>query len=49
MAQDDSAPAPAYHDSADDHEHDDFDTVVIALPKIANPRGSGRLHHAADR
>ena len=26
-----------HHDGADDHEHDDFDSVVIDLPEIADP------------
>ena len=28
---------PSHHDGADDHEHDDFDSVVIELPEIADP------------
>ena len=36
-AEDDIASRPSHHDGADDHEHDDFETVVIDLPEIANP------------
>ncbi|PKP75754.1 MAG: cobalamin biosynthesis protein CobW [Alphaproteobacteria bacterium HGW-Alphaproteobacteria-6] len=36
-AEDDLHARPSHHDGADDHEHDDFDTVVIDLPEIADP------------
>lgn len=36
-AEDDLASRPSHHDGADDHEHDDFDTVVIDLPETADP------------
>ena len=36
-AEDDMAARPSHHDGADDHEHDDFDSVVIDLPEIADP------------
>lgn len=36
-AEDDSAARPSHHDGEDDHEHEDFDTVVIDLPEIADP------------
>ncbi|MEI4473967.1 cobalamin biosynthesis protein CobW [Frigidibacter sp. MR17.24] len=36
-AEDDLANRPSHHDGHDDHEHDDFDTVVIDLPEIADP------------
>ncbi|WP_417264019.1 cobalamin biosynthesis protein CobW [Celeribacter sp.] len=36
-AEDDLAARPSHHDGADDHEHDDFDTVVIDLPEIDDP------------
>jgi len=36
-AEDDLAARPSHHDGADDHEHDDFDTVVIELPDIEDP------------
>ena len=32
-AEDDLAARPSHHDGADDHEHDDFDSVVIDLPE----------------
>ncbi|MBL9049505.1 MAG: cobalamin biosynthesis protein CobW [Tabrizicola sp.] len=36
-AEDDLAARPSHHDGADDHEHDDFDSVVINLPEVADP------------
>lgn len=29
---------PSHHDGAPEHDHDDFDTVVIDLPEIADPQ-----------
>jgi len=34
-AEDDLAARPSHHDGADDHEHDDFASAVIALPEVA--------------
>ncbi len=36
-AEDDLAARPSHHDGADDHEHDDFDSIVIDLPEISDP------------
>ena len=36
-AEDDLAARPSHHDGHDDHEHEDFDSVVIDLPEIAGP------------
>jgi len=36
-AEDDLAARPSHHDGHDDHEHDDFDSVVIDLPEVADP------------
>ena len=36
-AEDDLAARPSHHDGADDHEHDDFESVVIDLPEITDP------------
>jgi cobalamin biosynthesis protein CobW len=36
-AEDDLDARPSHHDGFDDHEHDDFDTVVIDLPEIDDP------------
>ncbi|MFO7919899.1 cobalamin biosynthesis protein CobW [Rhodobacteraceae bacterium W635] len=33
-AEDDLDARPSHHDGADDHEHDDFDSVVIALDEV---------------
>ncbi len=36
-AEDDLDARPSHHDGADDHEHDDFESVVMDLPEIADP------------
>ncbi|MFN3955314.1 MAG: cobalamin biosynthesis protein CobW [Pararhodobacter sp.] len=36
-AEDDLAARPSHHDGHDDHEHDDFETLVIELPEITDP------------
>ncbi|HMO09058.1 MAG TPA: GTP-binding protein, partial [Paracoccaceae bacterium] len=36
-AEDDLAARPSHHDGADDHEHEDFDSLVIDLPEIGDP------------
>ena len=36
-AEDDLASRPSHHDGHDDHEHDDFDTIVVELPEVADP------------
>jgi cobalamin biosynthesis protein CobW len=36
-AEDDIAARPSHHDGEDDHEHDDFNTVVMDLPEITDP------------
>ncbi len=36
-AEDDLAARPSHHDGHDDHEHDDFDTVVIDMPEVTDP------------
>ena len=33
-AEDDIAARPSHHDGEDDHEHDDFNSVVIDLPEV---------------
>ena len=33
-AEDDLAARPSHHDGADDHEHDDFETIVVPMPEI---------------
>lgn len=38
-AEDDIAARPSHHDGHDDHEHDDFNSVVIDLPEVASPEG----------
>ncbi|MFT9258157.1 MAG: cobalamin biosynthesis protein CobW [Acetobacter sp.] len=36
-AEDDLAARPSHHDGHDDHEHEDFESVVIDLPEIPDP------------
>jgi cobalamin biosynthesis protein CobW len=36
-AEDDMDARPSHHDGADDHEHDDFDSIVIPIPEITDP------------
>lgn len=36
-AEDDLAARPSHHDGEDDHEHDDFDSIVVDLPETADP------------
>jgi cobalamin biosynthesis protein CobW len=38
-AENDLAARPSHHDGADDHEHDDFDSIVIEIGEIADPEG----------
>lgn len=33
-AEDDLASRPSHHDGHDDHEHDDFETIVVPMPEI---------------
>jgi cobalamin biosynthesis protein CobW len=46
-AEDDVAARPSHHDGEDDHEHDDFASVVVELPEITDidalVRAIGRL------
>ena len=36
-AEDDLAARPSHHDGADEHDHEDFESVVVALPELADP------------
>lgn len=36
-AEADLAARPSHHDDAPDHEHDDFESFVVAMPEIARP------------
>ncbi len=36
-AESDIAARPSHHDGDDDHEHEDFDSVVIDLPEVTDP------------
>jgi len=36
-AEDDLAARPSHHDGEDDHEHDDFDSVVVEMGEVADP------------
>jgi cobalamin biosynthesis protein CobW len=35
--EDDIANRPTHHDQESDHDHDDFDSFVVALPEVADP------------
>ena len=35
-AEDDLASRPSFHDNAGEHDHDDFDSFVVALPTLAD-------------
>jgi cobalamin biosynthesis protein CobW len=35
-AEDDLAARPSHHDGADDHEHDDFNSIVVTIPEVAD-------------
>lgn len=37
-AEDDIDARPSHHDAEDDHDHEDFDTVVIDIPEQADPQ-----------
>jgi cobalamin biosynthesis protein CobW len=41
-AEDDIAARPSHHDGEDEHEHDDFDSIVLALGEIADPADLAR-------
>ena len=36
-AEDDMDARPSHHDGADDHEHDDFESIVVEIPEISDP------------
>ncbi|MFN3208642.1 MAG: cobalamin biosynthesis protein CobW [Roseovarius sp.] len=36
-AEDDMDARPSHHDNHDDHEHDDFESVVIDIPELGDP------------
>ncbi|OWU81523.1 cobalamin biosynthesis protein CobW [Phaeobacter sp. 22II1-1F12B] len=36
-AEDDMDARPSHHDGADDHEHDDFDSIVVDIPELTDP------------
>lgn len=49
-AEDDMDARPSHHDGHDDHEHDDFDSVVIDIPEITDPAELvARIAALADR
>jgi cobalamin biosynthesis protein CobW len=48
-AEDDLAARPSHHDGHDDHEHDDFDTIVVDLPEVTDPEAlSAAIQRLAD-
>ncbi|WP_260925303.1 cobalamin biosynthesis protein CobW [Novosphingobium sp. 9] len=48
-AEDDLAARPSHHDGEDEHEHDDFDSVVITGGEIADPEDLTRRIEALAR
>jgi cobalamin biosynthesis protein CobW len=36
-AEDDIDARPSHHDGADDHEHDDFESIVVNMPDVTSP------------
>ncbi|MEX0280333.1 MAG: cobalamin biosynthesis protein CobW [Arenibacterium sp.] len=36
-AEDDIDARPSHHDGHDDHEHDDFESIVVNIPELADP------------
>lgn len=47
-AEDDLAARPSHHDGEDDHEHDDFDSVVVEIGQISDPADlSARIENLA--
>jgi cobalamin biosynthesis protein CobW len=36
-AEDDMDARPSHHDGADEHEHDDFDSIVVDIPELDDP------------
>jgi cobalamin biosynthesis protein CobW len=47
-AEDDLAARPSHHDGHDDHEHEDFDSIVVDLPEVADPADlSARIQRLA--
>ena len=38
-AEDDMDARPSHHDGHDDHEHDDFESIVVELPEVDDPAG----------
>ncbi|MBE0453097.1 cobalamin biosynthesis protein CobW [Roseovarius autotrophicus] len=47
-AESDLAARPSHHDGADDHEHDDFETLVLDLGEVADlPALAGRIEALA--
>lgn len=36
-AEDDTDARPSHHDGADDHEHDDFESIVVDIPEVTDP------------
>ncbi len=48
-AEDDMDARPSHHDGFDDHEHDDFDSIVVDLPELANAADLvARIEHLAN-
>ena len=47
-AEDDLAVRPGHHDDSDDHDHDEFESMVLDLPDVGTPEEiAGRLREMA--
>src|SRR5271163_23661 len=48
-AEDDLNARPSHHDAEGEHDHDDFDTFVVAIPAVGDPDALIDRHVAATR
>ena len=47
-AEDDLNARPSHHDGPHDHDHDDFETIVVAMPEVSSPGELvARIEHLA--
>jgi cobalamin biosynthesis protein CobW len=48
-AETDLAARPSHHETADDHDHDDFDSIAVPVAAVASPEAlAGRVARAAE-
>ena len=47
-AEDDMDARPSHHDEHDDHEHDDFESIVVTIPEVSSPEDLvAKIEHMA--